>query len=283
MIQPHAPGLTTCFAAPPLGPSTTIQEGWDSEVLHIAGQIVRLPRRPEVEALARAEARLLPLLSAMLPVEVPVPLEVCAEHGSMRYRRITGTPADPSRLAAFPTRAADRFAAFLSALRAVPVAAARDTGIPDVSGSAWKAHYLDVAGRFTEVVVPHLPAAHRHAGERLLARVHDLPDDVAPLVVHGDLGPSHLLCDADGLRGVIDWGDARLGDPAIDLAWLLNGTPRRFSIALRRAIDVDEAEAERALFHHRLGPWYEVEHGLRIRDPRLVASGVEGVVARLPG
>jgi aminoglycoside phosphotransferase (APT) family kinase protein len=282
MLRPHAVGVVTCFATPPVGPSTTIQDGWDSEVVQIAGQIVRLPRRSDVETRARAEARLLPLLSATLPVEVPVPLEVCAEHGSMRYRRIDGMPADPERLAALPTAVADRFAAFLSALRAVPVAAARDTGIPDRSGPAWKAHYLDVAGRFLEVVVPRLPAAHRRAGERFLARVDDLPADVAPTLVHGDLGPSHLLCDAHGLRGVIDWGDACFGDPAIDLAWLLNGTPRRFSLALRRALDVDDAQAERALFHHRLGPWYEVEHGLRIRDPRFVVSGIEGLVERLP-
>jgi hypothetical protein len=46
---------------------------------------------------------------------------------------------------------------------------------------------------------------------------------------------------------------------------------------------VDGALRERALFHHRLGPWYEVVHGLDTGEERFVRSGLEGVRARLPG
>lgn len=278
----HDAGPTTCFTALPAGVLTNNPYGWDHEVVAVAGQIVRIPRRPDVEVVARSEARLLPLLAARLPVEVPVPLEVCPEHGSMRYRAIAGTPASQEELASDPTATAERVAAFLWALRSVPPAAVRDTGIPDLSGPAWRTHYLDLTARFDEVVLPRLPAAHRPAGERLLAEVDALPTDVSPCLVHGDLGPSHLLCDAGGLRGVIDWSDACLGDAAIDLVWLLHATPEPFSTALRHALRVDEAEAERARLYHRLGPWYEVEHGLRIDEPRYVASGVAGVVDRLP-
>jgi aminoglycoside phosphotransferase (APT) family kinase protein len=282
VTRSHPPGVTTCFTALPGGSATSIPDGWDNEVIAVGDQIVRIPRRREVEAVARAEARLLPLLAARLPVEVPVPLEVCAAHGAMRYRRIAGTPLQPEHLTADPSATAERFATFLAALRSVPEAAIRDRGIEDRSGAAWKAHYLDVAGRFHEMVLPRLPVSHRLAGERLLTQVAELPADVPPCLVHGDLGPSHLLCDPDGLRGVIDWSDACLGDPAIDLAWLLNGTPAPFSTMLRRTVGVEEAEAERACFYHRLGPWYEVEHGLRSGAPQLLASGIAGVVDRLP-
>jgi hypothetical protein len=47
--------------------------------------------------------------------------------------------------------------------------------------------------------------------------------DYEPRLIHGDLGPYHILCDAAAgrLTGVIDFGTAGLGDPATDLGGLL--------------------------------------------------------------
>jgi aminoglycoside 2''-phosphotransferase len=43
-----------------------------------------------------------------------------------------------------------------------------------------------------------------------------------PAVLHGDLSPDHFLADTEQARltGVIDWGDARIGDPAWDLVYI---------------------------------------------------------------
>jgi aminoglycoside phosphotransferase (APT) family kinase protein len=62
------------------------------------------------------------------------------------------------------------------------------------------------------------------------AIVQELPDDhglVAPepattlTFIHGDLGAEHVFVDGDRITGVIDWGDAAIGDPAIDHGRLL--------------------------------------------------------------
>jgi hypothetical protein len=81
---------------------------------------------------------------------------------------------------------------------------------------------------------------------------------------------------------VIDWSDARVGDAALDLAWCLNGMPSETADAVARTYRVDVDVRERSLFYHRLGPWYEVVSGLETGEDRLVASGLEGVRARLP-
>lgn len=42
----------------------------------------------------------------------------------------------------------------------------------------------------------------------------------APAVLHGDFRNGNLIVGPEGLRGVLDWEIARLGDPMEDLAWL---------------------------------------------------------------
>ncbi len=81
---------------------------------------------------------------------------------------------------------------------------------------------------------------------------------------------------------IIDWSDARVGDPALDLSWCLNGTPHKFADALARTYDANSCFRRRSLFYHQLGPWYEVTYGLDTEQKRFVKSGLNGVRSRLP-
>jgi aminoglycoside phosphotransferase (APT) family kinase protein len=45
-----------------------------------------------------------------------------------------------------------------------------------------------------------------------------LPQQFAPVVLHSNPGPTHVFCDEAGnLTGVIDFGDAFISHPAMDL------------------------------------------------------------------
>ncbi|MEI7591831.1 MAG: phosphotransferase family protein [Actinomycetes bacterium] len=46
------------------------------------------------------------------------------------------------------------------------------------------------------------------------------PASVTPTVVHGDFRLGNFMVDEQGLRGVLDWELAHLGDPREDLGWL---------------------------------------------------------------
>ena len=64
----------------------------------------------------------------------------------------------------------------------------------------------------------------------LLRRWEAKLEDVAlwrfrPTVVHGDLTASHVLTDSHLITGVLGWGEAKVADPADDLAWLLVAAP----------------------------------------------------------
>jgi aminoglycoside phosphotransferase (APT) family kinase protein len=47
-----------------------------------------------------------------------------------------------------------------------------------------------------------------------------LPDETSPVLVHGDFRNGNLMIGPDGVRGVLDWELAHVGDPMEDLGWL---------------------------------------------------------------
>ncbi|GLF96863.1 phosphotransferase [Streptomyces yaizuensis] len=250
---------------------TVFPEGWDSEARLTGRWVERRPRRPEVAARLRTETRLLPWLAPRLPLTVPVPEPVPGEPHAVRHLLVPGTPLDG------PT-AADgrRLGDFLRALHTADTATAVRHGVPDAD--AVRAERTAETGDFRTRVLPLLPAALRGPAAELLDAVPPLPADT---LVHGDLGPEHLLADGGHLTGVIDFGDAHIGDPAVDLAWALHTAPGAFADGLAARYPLTPRLRARALLWHRLGPWYEVTHGLDTGDEDTVASGLAGVRDRL--
>lgn len=248
-----------------------VEDGWDALVLDVDGEwIVRVPRRAEVADSIETELRLLPELAAVLPVLVPQ-VEHVAGDGirAVAYRKLPGSPID-----VMDVRPAAAIASFLTALHGFPFERAAALGLPD-----WRERRTVRMDSFREAVLPRLPAADRAAGEALLDTV--LTAEFRPALVHGDLGPEHVLCTDGRITGVLDWTDARIGDPAMDLAWTV-ATPLAEPVQAAYD-DVDEGLRERALLHHSLGPWYWVIHGLEHEVPDFVLSGLAGIRSRLPG
>ena len=88
----------------------------------------------------------------------------------------------------------------------------------DVPPDAWlreaRETYADVAAS--------VPPSQRVAVEAFLDAAPP-PATTRRVLSHNDLGIEHVLVDAGGLRitGVIDWTDAALTDPAVDLGRIL--------------------------------------------------------------
>jgi aminoglycoside phosphotransferase (APT) family kinase protein len=259
----------------PLGRLVEVETGWDSAVVEVDGEwIFRFPRRPEVVDWIRTEVALLPELAPRLPAPIPrfefVALEPPVFVG---YRKLAGEPlAHGARSAALGAGLGE----LLRALHSFPVDRARA-----LTGRDGRAERRVTVARFRASVLPLLDEPERSRGEELLDAALALPFE--PALVHGDLGPEHVLHRGHDLTGVIDWSDAHMDDPAIDLAWPLHGTSAAFAAALLSAYaPADAGLTERALVFHRLGPWHEALYGLEERRPELVASGLEGIRARLP-
>ena len=240
-------------------PLVEIDDGWDYKVLIVDDAwVMRWPRHGlAVEEIGR-EVDLLPVLAPLLPVEVPQFEYVSRDPWLVAYRLIRGDPLvaeDPNGVRVF-----------LDALHAVDVdsvAAQR----PD-----WLETYREQTDEFRRVVLPLLDVDERPRGEALLAETETLTG-FGPVLTHSDLGPEHLLVRDGKLVGVIDWGDARIGDPAIDYAWLLSGPFSDW--------DVDDELRRRARIYHGLGPWFEVHYGIFTDQPEWARSGLAGLRSRL--
>lgn len=253
--------------------------GYDFEVLIVDDEwVFRFPRRSGVVAALEVEIALLPELAAALPAAVPRFEHVVREPGlCVGYRVIKGEPLSSDWA---PELARD-VGLFLSALHTFDVdrAYALGVGRPD-----WRQSYAAQCAEFERLVAPRLDPEEQAVAAQMFRDGIEALDGFEPVLLHADLGPEHLLC-ADGrLAGVIDWGDTRIGDPALDLAWLVHGTPPEFVTALAEWYSgrIDERFRARALFYHRLVPWFEAHYGLFTNQPARVAPALEEIRVRLP-
>ena len=263
---------------------TPIAGGWASWTFAVGAEwIVRFPRDADVARSTERELRLLPALAGRLPVATPVPTHVGTYEGwpFFAYRRIPGRPMTPSD--GHPAFLADLGAA-LGALHGLPVEGAVELLGDEPTPEAWWVGY-DHLWRTVEADVLPLVASHvRDAIEVAYRRVVDQRPEFPPVLVHRDLGPAHVLVDqASGrLAGIIDFEDAGIGDPVIDLvaaAGVFGGSPPVLA-ALTGDRDLGPAPGVRLLFYTWVSALHHVIYGVHHDAPDAVAAGLTALYRR---
>jgi len=279
--------IERCFPQIRVQTLTPILEGWDSLVLEVNGDLMfRFARRPETAAQYEREIRLLPELARVLSFRVPAFAFVCSCEGEgggwlVGYHKIEGVPVtgDLPR-SRWADQMADHLARFLSELHRFPAQKAEESGIPVFTAAGWRNAYRDLYGQVRAQVSPLLeePARCRLAGRWECFLGQDSHFQFGPTLIHGDLGGEHILWDPTrgALTGVIDWGDARVGDPALDFAGLLRDCGGDFAgkVLARYQGPDDTTLMARAGFYAAIVPVYEVLYGLALGDRVHVEQGV---------
>lgn len=231
------------FAHHPLG----VVEPWgtDNAIWRLGAEmVIRLPRIHWATEQVDKEAVWLPRLGPRLTVSVPDPVAIGEPGEGYPYRWaihrwLPGEPAGPGNL--------DDRCAFVEDLARV-VVELRSCPTEDAPPARNRArpiqHYdestrraIAAAGRLidTEVAIEIWEAA-------MAATAHDGP----PVWVHGDL-EGNCLVDDGRLSGLVDWGSACVGDPAVDVQvmWspLFDDDARRRFVEL---VEADEATIARS-------------------------------------
>lgn len=261
--------------------------GYSTTALRVRDLVVRVPRPDAVVPPEPArEAALLAALEAAGVPFVPRGARVLRDARGTQlgnaYEYIDGVPARgvPLRGAARERLARD-LGTFLGALHALPVAQARALGVPE--RDLWADEYE-----------PLIAFARAHIGTRSRAWLDALVSDFlgrggmreAPRVLaHADISGVHLLLEDDGatgaLAGVIDFGDAMVADPALDVAGVLNDWAPSFleRVLAHYPLTVDADARRRVAFYIAVSPLYTVRYGVH-HDPTELAAGRRKLAAR---
>jgi aminoglycoside 2''-phosphotransferase len=192
--------------------------------------VFRFAKHAEATAAMRTEVALLPIIGQQVTTRVPQ-IEftgICPTSGEgvVGYRLIPGVPTTKELLIGLdkPHRVSivAEMARFARQLHEIPIT--RLSGIP-LQPIDPVEHLSSVIAKATDSVAPQLKA---DCWEYHLELLRELTSDrelyeYSPRLLHGDLSPEHFLAtpDRNGIAGVIDFGDARLGDPLWDLVYIL--------------------------------------------------------------
>jgi aminoglycoside phosphotransferase (APT) family kinase protein len=219
--------------------------GTDHAIWRLGDELVlRLPRIHWAAEQPDFEATWLPVLASHLPIAVPEPIAVGRPGHSYPYpwavhRWIRGEGAAMDRLADPSMFAAD-LAAVVRALNTVPT-----VGAPAAGNRARPLADYDCATRWAIERASHLIDAYAATAvweDALEASVYDGP----PTWVQGDL-EGNCLVTHGRLSGIVDWGSAGVGDPAVDVqvVWspLFNEESRH---RLLNELDVDDTTIRRS-------------------------------------
>jgi aminoglycoside 2''-phosphotransferase len=164
------------------------------------------------------------------------------------YRALEGEPLSDAALGALSpsarARALDELVALLDAIHRYPVERARAAG---VSFELCKGGYHAVQENLERELSGMLDPVELACIARQRRAFEDVqPRPLAPVLLHADIKPEHLLHDpsSGALTGILDWGDVSLGHADFDLAIIGAFCG---SHTLQGLLDrLDAADAERA-------------------------------------
>ena len=198
-----------------------LAEGWDFQVFEVGAEwIFRFPKREESAVRLTKEYHLLSDLKQWVSLPIPDYRCFCESHGDSGwpfagYNKIPGIPGDVVEAVDWPT-IARQLGIFLAELHTYPVERALEAGVPREKRflTQWRDRAL---ASLDDIADP--PVDRRTLSEYLKGAL-PVGASGTPRLVHNDLWAEHVLIDPHtlGVSGIIDWGDAAIGDPAIDLA-----------------------------------------------------------------
>jgi len=293
-IKTYTALIERCFPQITVQMALPITSGWDSFVLEVNGELIfRFPMREDVVKRIEQEIRLLPVLEKTL--STPIPHFDYIGHGDgeypylfVGYRKIGGIPlAAESITREQRWNLAPALARFLSELHSFPMELALRAGFAEHTPEQWRQVWRqEFQGRYEDLQLRVFPLLD----EKLSTKTMQLWEEFLnveehfafrPGLVHCDLGCEHIFCDPERgmLTGVIDWGDATIGDPALDFVGLLLGYGREFTeqVLSRYQGEEDSFFWRRIDFYSCYPPYSELLYGAYSGGQNFIEQGLAGL------
>lgn len=259
-------------------------EGQYNDILVVNEEIIfRFPKYAEGIQSLQKEVRILNHIRGRTTLPVPNPVYTSGDERRpgkvfMGYPMLPGEPLWRETLGGIESdeilqRLAGQLAGFLKELHGIPVESLR-ADLPVQDGPAeMTALYAGVRTHLFEFM---RPDARRQVAAQFETYLHAARLHAYPLMLqHGDFGGSNILFDRSTQRisGVIDFGFARLGDPAQDIAAASTlGEP--FLARFVETYPEIESMLERATFYRSTFALSEALHGIKNGDREAFEAGI---------
>lgn len=266
-----------------------ILDGWDFVVLDINERyIFRFPKRASTVNQLEREIRLLPVLSKTLPLKIPEFEFICytkQEWCSMfvGYKKIEGVPISKNYVDNSPTMLAKKIGGFLNALHSFPIKKAKELNVEGGNANVWRNQYRAFYRWIKKKV---FPLVGSKTSEKISSTweeflLNDQNFLFETVLIHGDLGSEHILIDPEknAIKGIIDWEDARIGDPALDFVGLMCdlGLPFTERVIQFYKFEIDESFRDRMNFYKRIIPLYEIALGIKTKSEYHLNQGIRAL------
>ena len=242
--------------------------------------LVRVPRSQAAEVQQSAELLGLAALTAgsreALPFTIPESLGMTRAGDT---RAVVTTYVDGGRFAVEDLEAdsllIQPLAQAIAAIHALPHSVAQQGGLPIRSAQDLRLQATRLIDR---------AEATRLVPQTIVTRWTRVVEtselwDFEPTMVHGSLDADQLRVSDDRITGVVGWSEISVGDPASDLAWLLNAGPDVLNGVLARYASLRDRSSlaplrTRTALYHELEIARWLLHGTESHDEEITNDAV---------
>ena len=266
------------------------RDGLLNDVVIINGELIfRFPKHEYGFKHLKDEARILRLLRNYITLDIPSPLYETDD--CLAYSMIPGETLRRDLLMRLPDSdqqaIADQLAQFLKELHGVPINEIADFEMPLADALMKYEGWVNVYERIREKVFPLLmPHVREWVMEHFESHLADRSNFEYELkMVDTDIPPYHMMFDRqrNRLNGIIDFGCAGLGDPAIDFGVLIYHYGESFIDKFYKMYPEAETYLKRARFYagahevrwlltgiERSDPWWFAVHVGSAKDIKYI-------------
>ena len=249
-------------------------DGLANDVVIINDAIVfRFPLYDWVREDMNHEAACLRLASEVSPI--PVPKWTIHRGEFISYQKLHGEELTWDQLMRYDDcgkdSAADQLAGFLKGLHSISLEQMRTEGIKTSMTMHTYDDWLQLYDDVQKDLYPYATIGTKDHIDSLFRRIiaDNTFTDHIPAFINGDVASYHILADhhTQTIRGIIDFGTAGSGDPALDLASLILHYGEEFVGRIIRRYRELESLLNRARFIAQTYPLQWALGGIRTGDP----------------
>jgi aminoglycoside phosphotransferase (APT) family kinase protein len=267
-----------------VGGARYLGEGWDNRLYLVNDDlIVRVAKTPAGTRQLLTEVEILQAISPLVSLPVPRPEFTHRPtedlpFAAMGYRMLAGRSLVATEISdTFVDAVVPDLARFLTTLHAIPQPVFDGFGIPVFTPQEWLERHDELVSTTLDDPPPMLGVSTR---ERFMAWWSNYRQDPAaisyePRFIHGDLACEHVLVEREPWRvtGVIDFGDAMVADPALDISGFPDSLAAEV-IRLMQHLGDREAVWKRRDAYRQVSPLHAIYAGLERGDSTLLDEGI---------